>query len=64
MMTSGRLLCRLLLVQPHALDGHAPALVGPLPVLTLDGEEARGAPGGLRDFLDKGDRVVDVAILR
>ena len=52
-------------MQPHALDGHAPALVGPLPVLTLDGNEASAAPGGgLQEFLEEGDRVVDFAVLR
>lgn len=56
---------RLVPVQPHALDGHAPALVGPLPVLTLNGDEAGAAPGGgLQEFLDTSDRVVDVAVLR
>ena len=63
-MTREMLCSRLLPVQPHALDGHAPALVGPLPVLTLGGDEASAAPGGLQDFLDEGDRVVDVAVLR
>ena len=55
---------RLVAVQPHALDGNAPALVGPLPVLTLEGDEAAAVPGGLQEFLQDGDRVVDVAVLR
>ena len=62
--TAAPLCGRLVPVQPHALDGHAPALVGPLPVLTLDGDEVGAVPSGLQDFLPNGDRIVDVAILR
>lgn len=57
---------RLLAVQPHALDEHVPALVGPLP-LAVAGEaaaEPHSDASSLMEFSDPGDRFVGLALLR
>ena len=57
---------RLLAVQPHALDEHVAALVGPLP-LAEAGEgaaEPHRTASSLMEFSDAGDRFVGLALLR
>ena len=56
---------QLVAVQPQALDEHAPALVGPLPLTAAGGGPEQEDPAtSLQDFAEAADAFVDVTLLR